>query len=192
MKIGVDLDAIVADMMTPLISFHNKNYGTNTKLSDHITFSIEKIWNCTEEEAIERCYKFFQSDFMNQIEPVFGAIEGINFLSRKHELHVITSRPDFIKDHTNEWIDKYFPKKFKSINNSNQFSKKGGSMRKKSEICKELKVDLMIEDHLAYAYDCAALNIKILLMNTPWNQTKKLPKNITRVYSWKEIVKNIK
>lgn len=191
MKIGVDLDAVVADMMSPLIDFHNKKYGTSFKISDHVTFSIEKIWKCTEEEAIKRCFEFFQSDFLNQIKPVSGAIEGINFLSSRHKLHIITSRPHLLNKHTGSWIKEYFPKKFKSINHSNQFSKKGSIKRKKSDICKELKVDLMIEDHLEFAYDCASLNIKILLMNMPWNQTKKLPKNIVRVYSWKEIINKI-
>lgn len=188
MKIGIDLDAVVADMMSPLIDFHNKKYGTNFKIADHITFSIEKIWKCTEEEAIRRCFEFFQSDFLNQIKPVPGAVEGINLLSNQHELHVITSRPDLLNKHTSNWIEEYFPKKFKSINHSNQFSKKGSIKRKKSNICKELKIDLMIEDHLEYALDCASLDIKVLLMNMPWNQTKELPKNIIRVNSWKEII----
>ena len=54
-----------------------------------------------------------------------------------------------------------------------------------------LGISLFIEDHLDFAYDCASLDIKILLMNMPWNQTKKLPENIIRVYSWKEIVNKI-
>ena len=188
MKIGIDMDAVVADMMTPLIDFCNIKYNTKTKLSDHNTYAIETIWNCTEEEAIERCFEFFRSDSMNLIKPIKGAIEGVELLSNSHELHIITSRPDFINENTNKWIEKHFPNKFKTINQTNQFSKKGSLKRKKSDICKELGVDLMIEDHLEYALDCASLNIKILLMDMPWNQTNILPKNIVRVYSWNEIV----
>jgi uncharacterized HAD superfamily protein len=191
MKIGIDLDSVVADLMSPLVDFHNKNYGTKLKPSDHVTFSIEKIWKCTEEEAIERCFKFYRSDFMNQVKPLPGAIEGINFLSRRHELHIITSRPHFISNDTVNWIKKFFPDKFKTIHHTNQYSKKGSLSIKKSEIIKKLSINLMIEDHLEYAIDCASLNIRVFLLDMPWNQTKKLPKNIIRVHSWKEIIQKI-
>ena len=178
MKIGIDLDSVVADIMTPLIDFHNQKYQTNTKLSDHTTFSIEKIWKCTEAESIDRIHEFYQSSFVNKIKPVPGSLDGIKFLSNTHEI-------------TNRWIDQYFPNIFKTINHTNQSGKIGGKKIKKSEVAEKLKINLFIDDHLDFAYDCASLGIKILLMDMPWNQIKKLPKNIVRVSSWKEIVNNI-
>jgi len=188
MKIGVDLDSVVADIMSPLIEFHNKNYKTNIKFADHTTFSIEKVWKCTEEEAIDRIIEFNNSPFMNKIKPMPGAIKGIKHLSGFHELHVITSRSDTTEKITDLWIKKHFPNIFKSINHTNQSGKKENNRVKKSEVAKKLGINLFIEDHLEYALDCASLDIEVLLMNMPWNQTRKLPKNITRVYSWKEII----
>jgi len=46
---------------------------------------------------------------------------------------------------------------------------------------------VIIEDALEFALDCASNNIRVILMNMPWNQTKTLPKNVTRIYNWKEI-----
>ena len=192
MKIGIDLDSVVANIMTPLIDFHNKNYKTNLKLSDHTTFYIEKIWKCTEIEAINRIFEFYQSDFMDKIKPMPGSLDSINYLSKIHELHIITSRPYITDTITNRWVEKYFPNNFKTINHTNQGGKKDSHKINKSEVVKRLGISLFIEDHLDFAYDCATLNIKILLMNMPWNQTKKLPKNIERVYSWKEIINKIK
>jgi len=191
MKIGIDLDSVVANIMTPLIDFHNKNYRTNLKLSDHTTFLIEKIWRCSEEEAINRIFKFYQSGFMDKIKPMPGSVDGIEYLSKIHELHIITSRPYITDKDTNHWVNKYFPNNFKTINHTNQGGKKGSHKIYKSEVVKMLGISLFIEDHLDFAYDCASLDIKILLMNMPWNQTKKLPENIIRVYSWKEIVNKI-
>lgn len=191
MKIGVDLDSVVADIMSPLIDFHNKNYRTNLKLSDHTTFSVEKIWKCTEEEGLNRLFKFYQSDFMDKIKPMPGSIDSIKYLSNIHEFHIITSRSNMLDKITNHWVKKYLPNIFKTINLTNQSGGKGKKNIKKSEVAKKLGISLFIEDHLEYTYDCASLDIKVLLMDMPWNQTKKLPENIVRVYSWKEIVNKI-
>jgi uncharacterized HAD superfamily protein len=188
MKIGVDMDSVVADIMSPLIDFHNKKYKTSIKFTDHVTFSIEKVWNCTEEEAIDRIIEFNNSPFMDEIKPMPGSIEGIKHLSSFHELHIITSRSNTTEKITDLWIKKHFPNIFKTINHTNQSGKKESKKIKKSEVAKKLGINLFIEDHLEYALDCASLDIRVLLMNMPWNQTKNLPKNIIRVYSWKEII----
>ncbi len=33
--------------------------------------------------------------------------------------------------------------------------------------------------------------IKVLLLDRPWNRAKKLPEEVTRVYSWEEILDRI-
>jgi len=186
MLIGIDLDSVVADIMPPLIDYHNKNYGTSLVLSDYKVFELGVTWRCSREEVLSRAFNFYRSSWFDTVKPVKGAIEGIEYLSRNCELHIITSRPNIIKEKTDKWIFKYFPKKFKTIHHTNQFSKKGG--KNKSEICQSLGIKMIIEDSLAFAHDCSSSDIKVLLMDMPWNQSKTLPKNITRVYGWKDII----
>ena len=49
----------------------------------------------------------------------------------------------------------------------------------------------MVDDSLEHALDCSENGIKVLLFNQPWNQNGELPKSITRVYNWKEVLDNL-
>ena len=51
-----------------------------------------------------------------------------------------------------------------------------------------MKVELIIEDSLETAEECASSGLRVLLFDCPWNQNSNLPEGIMRVKSWKEIV----
>ncbi len=190
MKIGFDLDCVLVDIMPSLLDFHNKKYGTKHKLKDQTKYFLGALWNCSREEATKRVHEWYHSSYFDDLPVVEGALEGINILSRKHSLHIVTSRPHFIQYKTDTWIDKNFKNKFTSIHHTNQVSKKGDPKRLKSKVCKDLKLEVFIEDHIEYAADIAESGIKVFLLTMRWNTSfKKLHKNITRVDSWKELVK---
>lgn len=187
MKIGVDLDSVLADILPPLVDFHNESYGSSLSLEDHIHYDLSKIWSCSSEEVIERLFAFYASSHMNRIQPIDGAKEGITYLSMHHELILVTSRPHHIESQTEEWLRLHFPGFFQHIHHSNQVSRKGSVHRKKSEICREMGVESMIEDCLDYAIDISSAHIPVYLLDNRWNQCKKLPKNVVRIFSWQEI-----
>jgi uncharacterized HAD superfamily protein len=62
--------------------------------------------------------------------------------------------------------------------------------RLKSAMCKELGIQVMIDDHMSVAKDCAEAGIRVLLFDQPWNQGE-LPMGAERVHSWDEIVKKL-
>lgn len=189
MKIGVDMDSVLAEIMIPLVNFHNDLYGTDLKLEDHIHYDLTKVWKCSNDEVLEKIDKFYRSSYFDKTQPVKGAKEGIGHLSKKHELIVITSRPYSIENKTLGWLAKHFPGTFKSVQHTNHINFDKSKKRDKSSVCMELGIKLMIDDCLEFAEDCAGKNIKVLLVDTPWNRSDKLHKNITRVLSWEEIVK---
>lgn len=61
----------------------------------------------------------------------------------------------------------------------------------KSLICREIGVDVLIDDSLEHAFDCAKLGIDILLYdkegNYRWNQSDYHRDNVNRMTSWKQI-----
>jgi uncharacterized HAD superfamily protein len=52
-------------------------------------------------------------------------------------------------------------------------------------------ITIMIDDNLPTVIECAEKGIKALLLDHPWNQTESLPTDVTRVFSWDEIVYDI-
>ncbi len=189
MKIGVDIDEVLADLMNPLVRFHNENYGTNFSREHFTSFNLWETWGGTKEEAYKKVYDFFHSDFFNDISVTNGSKEATNFLSIKNDLVIISSRPDYIKDKTIQWVNKNFPGTFSEVYFTYEWSRNGKTRKK--DICLDKNVSVLIEDDLNKAIECASNKTKVFLYNCPWNQNKNLQKKILRVYSWEDILEKL-
>jgi 5'(3')-deoxyribonucleotidase len=189
MKIGIDLDEVLSQTAKALIEFHNDTYGTNYKIKKLNTF-VWQIWSKTLSEAEEKISIFFKTLYFKKIKPVLGAREVLEKLKKNNKLFIITARSDDIKVETEKWVEKYYPKIFSQIYFTNKFSLDGTSLNKKI-MCDNLGINILVEDNLENALGCVGPNRKIYLLDYPWNQTDKLPKDIIRVHSWKEIEKKI-
>jgi len=190
MKIAIDIDEVLGQFMKSLIEFHNNEYKTNFKLEDFFSYNFWNVWGGTKEEAIEKVYKFHKTDFFKNIKPVTDSQESVKKLKENNKLFIITSRQNDVIEETKSWIQNNFPDTFSDIYFTNHFSKNGNSKTKK-EICDLLDIDILIEDSLEYSLECVKQNRKIFLLDYPWNKSNSLPKEITRFYSWKEIMEKI-
>lgn len=193
MNIGVDIDEVLAELTEAFLKYHNHTYETKLKKKDMFSYSYHEVIGDTEEEMKQKILKFFNTDFFHNIKTVSGAKRAIALLAKEHQLSVITARPHIIRPQTEQLITHHFPKHFSTINLTNQWHGEG-QKRSKSEVCKEKNIAVMIEDSLYHARDCAAQGIYVLLVDFgyPWNQvSEKLPENIKRVHSWKEITEEI-
>jgi len=188
--IGVDFDDVLFNFNDSLHAYHNAKYGTSVERKDIASYDIEKVWGCTPEEAARKVFEFYFAPDHDRTSIVAGAIEGVHKLKKDHELHIISSRGDNIKDLTLRWIDQNFPGYFKSVNLTNLYFGIADRAHSKAEVCKKLGVDVMIEDSLSQAEDVSSIGCKVILLDCPWNQGK-LPDNVVRVYSWHEIVERI-
>lgn len=191
MKIGIDLDEVLADFLTALIKFHNDKYDTAFERHQFHSYRVFEIWGGTQEESDREIFEFYNTNYFKEIKPVPNAIENIDFLCKDHELAIITSRQNDIAEKTLDWINKHFENKFKGVYFTNQHSHSGKSI-KKSAVCGSIGANLIIEDYLDYATECAQAGKEVLLFDCPWNKTRALPEKVSRVYSWNEITDTIK
>jgi 5'(3')-deoxyribonucleotidase len=152
-------------------------------------YDLSEVWRCSAEEVYKRVFEFYNSPEFIEVKPIQGSQKGIKEIAKKHNLHLITSRPHEIEQKTRQWINVYFPKVFTTITHTNQVSKQGkGNSKKKSEIGKMMKIDIMIDDHITYALDCADNEILTLLFEAPWNKSMQITHGyIKKVASWEEI-----
>lgn len=190
--IAVDIDDVLANTSERLDSYYNQRFGTNIKLQDHQTYSLNNIWNCTAQEAIKIANDFFKSDYGTSIIPFPGSQYAIDELSKKYDLIVITSRMLDFEKLTIDWVNQYFSNRFKEIVITNKMAINKMPSREKYEICLEKNIDMMIEDNLHYAMQNANHKITTYLMDRPWNQNGQLPSLIKRVYSWNEIIEDLR
>jgi uncharacterized HAD superfamily protein len=184
-KIGIDFDDVLFGFNRAYCLFHNQTYDTNLHYENIIVYDMDKIWGISIEECVERVNKFYLSTHHEEAEPVPGSIEALNILKQDHELHIITSRREDLKGTTIHWLERYFPGVFAGVHFTNQFG--GTGIKKlKSEVCKELGIDLFIDDALHNVVDIVSVGIPVILLDTPWNQGK-VPELVTRVHSWDEV-----
>lgn len=187
--IALDLDSVLADIMPPLIDFHNKYYGRKNVLEDHIEYDLSKIWKCTKKEVFKRVYKYYFSNEFLKIKPVAGSKEAVNYLAKRFKLVVITSRPHVTTKRSDAWVNKNFPGLISDVIHTNQFTKDAEKKITKSQVCKRIGADTIIEDALHFANECAKNNITVYLFDQPWNRKSALHKNIIRFHLWSDIKK---
>ena len=192
MRRGIDLDEVVADTIMALVNFHNERYGTNFNKNDFHSYYFWEIWGGTKKEAINKIYEFFGTDHFANIAPIAGSLNAMEKLKENgHELFVITGRQNEIIKETEEWIEKHFTKVFSGVHFANSYNLTSQPL-KKSAICNQLDIEIIVEDDIYHANDLAEYGIKVLLFDQPWNQNGLESKeNIERVYSWEEIIDKI-
>ena len=187
--IGIDLDDILLNFNDAFVKFHNEKYGTSHTRKNVTDFHLENVWDISREEMLKRLDAFYTSDHHKNAQPIEGAIEAINKLAKENELHVITASPEDMKKEIIAWLGTHFQGKFKNVHFVNK-SIFGTSMKNKSEVCKELGIEVFVDDALHNAEDIAQLGVPVFLLDTPWNQGEVKPP-IARVHSWDEIMQRL-
>ncbi len=192
MKIAIDLDGVLVDIITPLLEFHNEIEGTNHSKEDVDNFVLSEFWNLTPEETEERVHHFYETDSFRNLHPEPEAKQAVQELSEEHELCIVTSRPVEVEEETRRWIEEHFPDAFDHIHFSDNPTLSTNDARSKAEICSEIEADVLIEDAVEYAEECSREGIEVFLLDKPWNQKEELPDRIIRVHSWGEVLRLVR
>ena len=187
MKIGLDFDDVTNDFVSNLMEFYHKKYGKKVEKKDLLVFDWSLYWGIPRDEATRRVDEFHESHKVEELPPVKDAISSLNKLMKRNELVIITGRPLRFKSTVENWLKHHLKKNLQVIH-AGEYHK--GQAARKSKICKELGISLMIEDSGETALDCAEEGIKVLLFDKPWNKNFK-HKNVIRVKGWKEALVEI-
>jgi uncharacterized HAD superfamily protein len=198
MLVALDLDEVLGDSMQAFVAFHNQNYATDLKLHDFYTYQFEDILNVSPEVGQQRIKQYYKSRYFAEILPVSGAVEGVEELSKEHDLVVVTARHLLIEEQTRAWLNNYFGSRLSKVYFAQSYHRVEGGA-KKSEICKEIGAELIVEDCHEYAAECAPVLNQVLLLDRPWNRAQLVDANsqeqsrskIKRVHNWDEIVGHI-
>jgi uncharacterized HAD superfamily protein len=191
MRLGIDMDGVLADSHTAMINYHNAVYGTCLKIEDFTTLKFHEVWGGTGQEAIDKVNDFQHSPYFLEIIPILDSVESAHALSKQNELFVITSRLDYLKEETERWLDKFFKGIFVDVHyTSNHYTNIKGSGTK-PEICKKLGISLLIDDSYDYIQQCLSAGVKgILFGDYGWNRETDLPLEI-RCKNWKEVLEKL-
>lgn len=186
-RIAIDCDDVLIDFVRHFVHHHNTVYGTTLAYNDITSFLLHDIFGVPSEEFEERIWGFIASPQHLEITRVPGALDALHRLSKKYELHIVTSRIETLTEETEALLRLVFPPLFECIHYTNGAGFHHNLPRRtKGEVCEELDISILIEDGIPHAVDAVEFGIAVLLVDRPWNQ-HETPEGTKRVYSWEEI-----
>jgi 5'(3')-deoxyribonucleotidase len=173
-KIAIDVDSVLADIMTPLLPILNKKHGTNLQISDI------KEWNHTVNgNSIGHYIRSFLADpaFVLSMPEVEGSRSAMAELYKKNEIAIATGRPTFCKNNTMKWLDGRF------LYDKIIFSKE--------KTTKNLQCDVLLDDSPSYLSKFIKSGGKGILFSRPWNENNVPDGCNCVVDSWTEALEAI-
>lgn len=107
LRLGIDLDGVVADFNAGWISRYNHEFGTDL-LPEHVD-----IWDAptllTHFTDMGEFWAWARtsgggSSIFRILEPYHGAVESLHRLARRHHVVIVTTKPRFAVHDTYEWL----------------------------------------------------------------------------------------
>ena len=188
MKIGIDLDGVVIDSETTFRTYE-EIFDIDTLKGNNLINREEPYfqsrYNWTEEQEKEFIDKYFMK-VSKESNLMSGFIGVYNLLKTQgHEFIVITARGGFVKEMKDDAL--------RLLNENNiKFDKYYWNTSDKLEVCKNEKVDIMIDDNWKIVKNLADNQIKTLYFRD--TNLMKLEENeyIKEVNNWGDIYRIMK
>ncbi|MFA5093330.1 MAG: hypothetical protein WC543_05260 [Candidatus Omnitrophota bacterium] len=179
MKIGVDIDGVVADFVGSFLPELNKY--CNCSSEDIVNYDFEKNIkiNITDSQNKELWGIINKNKLYSKLKLIKGCEIALSDIIKNNSIILISSRKKEIRGDTLAWLKKY----------KISFSKLKLFDSKKEKIKAMSKCDIVLEDDLEVARALSALDVQVLLFDYPWN---RIGSNIKRIKSWGQALKIIK
>ena len=190
-RIGIDIDAVVADTNTSIIDVVNKQFGLSLTINDmDIASFVENYEGIPSEHRVSFAKSLFNNNhFYENLTMVEGADKVINALAAEgYRIFYITTRPRSSSKTTLKWLthnDLYPPDT--RILHPRDYEDDLEFKQKKVDM---LELDIFLEDRLEVVNK---IYIPVILFDYPYNRGITSA-NVTRVHSWVEaerVIRNL-
>lgn len=189
MRIGIDIDNCLANFNDVLLQEylqHDQTLRNTGIINANPEYLRRGMFDWTAEEDQD----FYQANIekvAKRLRPLNNAPKYIKQLKADgHEIYIITGRDNGeYRDPvalTQSWLQQY------QIVYDQLIFTNSNNKHSKTEVCLTKHIDVMIEDTTSVSLDLLAHGIKVLTMNTRYNQREK---TLDRVSSWREIYEKI-
>lgn len=190
MKIGIDIDNVISDTFRIFLERFNSFFARKVQYEEIFDFHyLVKYAGVEKKQAELFIEETIHSDkFHEELAPFEEAVEAIrNWSNRGYTIHYITARPPTIRYLTANWLMRFgFMVPHATLDMLDPDKYKEDTVFKKEAVAR-IGIDILIEDSREIA---RVVEIPVFLFDRPWNKGK-MPKNVKRVDSWKEINKDI-
>jgi len=153
MKVAVDVDGVLSDVVGHILPILNKKYDTNYKYEDvnHWDYPINGI-----SIGKHSLHHYADPVFLLTTPEIKGAKEALIEISKRHEIVIVTGRPDYARRYTYLWLNDRF------IHNKVIFTNK--------KTVQSTDCDVLIDDYFKYINDFSESGGKTVQLLQPWNE----------------------
>lgn len=183
MKYGVDYDGTIADTNSIKVAWIKKNLGI-----DVVPWKTDKT-SCVPiigAENYERMEIVYERELTLKAGEIPGAIRSLLTLARRGEIYLVTARPVRRLAFAKEWLlSRGVLDLFRGIKTSVGAN---GEKRTKEQICRELGLDVLIDDDERHLRDNQMPGLRRILIKSGSPEKVELPNGMGYARSWDEVV----
>lgn len=191
---ALDFDDVFLDFVTPFLKWHNDEYGTVVTYADVFSHQLDLVFGTSRDEMFDRIRRFSTTYSYVDLHLLPGAVEAVRMLGRNFELHIVTARTEDARGRVADVLARAVGTgTFAEVHCTHAWDAQGirYAARKKSEVCRKLGTRFFVDDALPNVVDVSGAGIPVFLPDRPWNQSDALHPEVTRCFSWAEIVAHV-
>lgn len=175
MRLAVDVDGVLADRIGALVERINDSYDLALAYEDvdRYDFSIPNT-DVDIHDVVEESTR--DSEHLLGLEPIDGAVAGMQTLYDRHEIVIATHRPQRIHDDTKRWLRAHdIP--------YDRFLPECGPQKA------DVQASLLVDDRPANVRAFAHQRGSGVLFAQPWNHNAEGDSGVVTVDDWASIVR---
>ena len=189
--IAVDIDDVLSASAEEFIAFSNQHFDTQLTIDDYDEDWL-KVWRVDLAEGLRRRDKYFALSNREHYMIKVDAQKALRLLAARFKLVVVTSRLTILTAPTQRWLNHHFAGLFEAVEFTGTYEGDGNVNRvthTKTELLQQLGASFLIDDQLKHCTSAAEVGIAgVLFGNYSWNQSKNLPKGVTRCTDWATVL----
>jgi len=171
MKIGLDIDNVLANTFSELADYFNRYMGR-----EHTPPEVVEVMRRDKLKMLGYWFVTWRDQLLTKLTPLDGAQATVRTWHSRHEIVLVTSRLSVFNRQTRSWLAKHdIP--FHQLHHAREFHK-----YKKAVGC-----DIFVEDNLEECEVLAGHCPQVFLIDQPWNRRPVRANNIIRVAGWAEL-----
>lgn len=182
-RVGIDLDGTVANYLHGAVPLLKEYYGLEPDFSKPV-YTIEEVFGLTEETRPDNMRKHLYEDLhlfrhLPMLERDTHQLSWEIQRTLGAKVYFITARSNtpVVEEDTLFWLT------YNGFTFDDVFFTKD-----KAQLCREMKVNVMIEDEIKQLVDLITTGIDVVIPNQPWNDLPlpNGPGKIVRIDNWRE------
>lgn len=176
-KFGIDFDGVISDSRVVKQQIIQDKFGVKIPLDITGHETIIKHGLISNEQYQEMATLMYESEMVMKTEPVTGAIETIEVLRQSFDITIVTSRTQIGVDLAKRWCE---------INGLKGIEMVGTNRQEKIQALEGF--EYFIDDSLKKLIPLIGKVPNLYLFSWPYNADQEVPIEITRAWSWEELL----